>query len=181
MGCTVHDAINLLPGAEDISIKFSPEHNANDAQEAATFNMRRTMGVPLGVWNNENGQRIDNDAPATLWLGLSISAWSMTDTQWHLNEFSAISMLNTRSMSNAFRGWCEQNNLTTVLNKYLEANGTIKQQYVVADNGVEHNHDQAMALDKWHRDNHMVLSNQQMTMRASTMRAMARSCSGQAR
>eukprot|EP00971_Amphidinium_carterae_P199637 3962485-Amphidinium_carterae.2 len=51
----------------------------------------------------------------------------MTDTQWHLNEFSAITMLNTRSMSNAFHNWCDQNNLTAVLNRYLEVDGTIKQ------------------------------------------------------
>eukprot|EP00971_Amphidinium_carterae_P329775 6462452-Amphidinium_carterae.2 len=85
--------------------EFITEHNANNAQEAATFNLRGTMGPPLGVLNIEDWQRIDNDAPATLWLDHSISAWSMTDTQWHLNEFSAITMLNTRSMHNKFRNW----------------------------------------------------------------------------
>eukprot|EP00971_Amphidinium_carterae_P352634 6492683-Amphidinium_carterae.4 len=70
-------------------------------------------------------------------------------------------------MSRTFCKWCEQNNLMAVLNKYLEADGTIKQQYVMADNGVEHNHNQAMALHRWHRDNHMVLTNQQMAMRVN--------------
>eukprot|EP00971_Amphidinium_carterae_P317928 6320096-Amphidinium_carterae.2 len=72
-------------------------------------------------------------------------------------------MLNTHSMSRTFRNWCEQSNLMAIPNKYLEADGTIKQQYVTADNGVEHNHNQATALDasadgnsrqqcgQWHR------------------------------
>eukprot|EP00971_Amphidinium_carterae_P044658 878508-Amphidinium_carterae.2 len=63
-------------------------------------------------------------------------------------------------MSQTFRNWCEQNNLTTVLNKYLKADGTVKQQYVMADN-------QATALHNWHRDNRIVLTNQQMTMRVN--------------
>eukprot|EP00971_Amphidinium_carterae_P015030 296923-Amphidinium_carterae.7 len=74
-------------------------------------------------------------------------------------------MLSTRSMSQTFRNWCDQKNLTGVLNKYLGADGTIKQQYVAADNGVEHDHKQAMALHNWHRGNHVVLTNHQMTMR----------------
>eukprot|EP00971_Amphidinium_carterae_P042602 837685-Amphidinium_carterae.2 len=76
-------------------------------------------------------------------------------------------MLNTPSMSNTFRNWCDQNNLTAVLNKYLEVDGTIKQQYVIADNGVEHDHKQAMGLRIWHRDTQMILTNQQMTMRVN--------------
>eukprot|EP00971_Amphidinium_carterae_P349416 6491009-Amphidinium_carterae.1 len=44
---------------------------------------------------------------------------------------------------------------------------TIKQQYVTADNGVEHNHNRAMALHRWHRDNHMVLTIQQMAIPAN--------------
>eukprot|EP00971_Amphidinium_carterae_P142401 2820677-Amphidinium_carterae.3 len=59
------------------------------------------MGQPLGVWNVEDWQRIDN---AALWLDHSISAWSMMDTQWHLNEFTAITMLNTCSGPLSFNG-----------------------------------------------------------------------------
>eukprot|EP00971_Amphidinium_carterae_P017550 345718-Amphidinium_carterae.1 len=68
-------------------------------------------------------------------------------------------------MSTAFCVWCDNNNFNGVLNKYLEADGTIKPQYVTAGNGVEHDHKQAMSLHRWHRDNHVVLNNQQMTMR----------------
>eukprot|EP00971_Amphidinium_carterae_P094879 1877321-Amphidinium_carterae.1 len=71
-------------------------------------------------------------------------------------------------MSSTFHIWCEQNNLMPILSKYLEADGkTIKQQYVTADNGVEHNHNQAMALHRWHRDNAMVLTNQLMAIRVN--------------
>eukprot|EP00971_Amphidinium_carterae_P099632 1970547-Amphidinium_carterae.1 len=56
----------------------------------------------------------------------------------------------------------------TILSKYLKADGkAIKQQYVTVDNGVEHNHIQAMALHRWHRDNAMVLTNQQMAFRVN--------------
>eukprot|EP00971_Amphidinium_carterae_P328103 6459820-Amphidinium_carterae.1 len=73
-------------------------------------------------------------------------------------------MLNTRSMSNAFRNWCDQNNLTGVLNKYLEADGTIKQRYVFTDSGVEHNIRQCPYTGG---TGTTVLTNQQMTMRVN--------------
>eukprot|EP00971_Amphidinium_carterae_P266828 5292888-Amphidinium_carterae.2 len=55
--------------------------------------------------------------------------------QWHLNEFSAITMLNTRSMSNAFGNWCDQSNPTAVLNKYLEAVGRWRNQATICHCG----------------------------------------------
>eukprot|EP00971_Amphidinium_carterae_P265141 5259249-Amphidinium_carterae.1 len=69
-------------------------------------------------------------------------------------------------MASTFCNLRNQNNLTGVLNKYLEAVGTIWQQYVVADNGVEHDHKHALALHRWHRDIHIVQSN--LTMRVNT-------------
>eukprot|EP00971_Amphidinium_carterae_P341344 6480103-Amphidinium_carterae.1 len=48
---------------------------------------------------------------------------------------------------------------------------SVRQQYVMADNGVEHNHTQA-TLHRWHRDNHMPHGPdepaQQMTMRVNS-------------
>eukprot|EP00971_Amphidinium_carterae_P264421 5245414-Amphidinium_carterae.1 len=55
-----------------------------------------------------------------------------------------------------------------ILSKYLEADGkTNKQQYVTADNGEEHNHNHSIALNRWHRDNTMILTNQQMAIRVN--------------
>eukprot|EP00971_Amphidinium_carterae_P172696 3423582-Amphidinium_carterae.1 len=142
MANAVYSASIYYRRAEDISIEFVPERNGQEA-------------------------RIDTSAQSTLWLDHLISAWAITDTQWHLNEFTAIAMLSPHSMSQTFRNWCDQNNLTVVLNSYLEADGAIKQQYVVADNGVEHDHKQILSLHRWRRDNHMVLTNQQMTMRVN--------------
>eukprot|EP00971_Amphidinium_carterae_P127772 2531197-Amphidinium_carterae.1 len=62
----------------------------------------------------------------------------------------AITMLNTQSLR-TFRGFCENNNLSTLLNKYMEADGTMKPQYVTGDKGVEHDHKVAMALHKWNK------------------------------
>eukprot|EP00971_Amphidinium_carterae_P340672 6479125-Amphidinium_carterae.3 len=71
-----------------------------------------------------------------------------TPTQWHLNAYSAITMLSTRLMSTAFEQWCENNGLSTIISKYSQADGiTIKQQYRTADNGIEHI---AVSLRKWH-------------------------------
>eukprot|EP00971_Amphidinium_carterae_P352633 6492683-Amphidinium_carterae.3 len=72
-------------GAEDISIEFVPNHmeaNANKSigQETAMYNLRGAMGQPIGVWNIDEWQRIDNEAQATVWLDHSISAWSQSDT-----------------------------------------------------------------------------------------------------
>eukprot|EP00971_Amphidinium_carterae_P348666 6490619-Amphidinium_carterae.1 len=98
--------VNIRP-AEDISIEFVPNHieaNANKTtgQETAMLNLKGAMGQPIGVWNIDEWQRIDNKAQATIWLDHSISAWSQSDTRWRLNEFSAITMLNTHSMSRTF-------------------------------------------------------------------------------
>eukprot|EP00971_Amphidinium_carterae_P041450 813935-Amphidinium_carterae.2 len=56
-------------------------------------------------------------------------------TQWHMNVYSAITMLNTRSMTIAFKQFCENNGLSTILTKFIEAYGTIKPQYVTVDSG----------------------------------------------
>eukprot|EP00971_Amphidinium_carterae_P116509 2307870-Amphidinium_carterae.2 len=65
---------------------------------------------------------------------------------------------------------CENNNLSTMLYKYMEADGTMKPQYVTGDNGVEHDHKQAMALHKWNKgtDPSAVYNGQSITMRVGT-------------
>eukprot|EP00971_Amphidinium_carterae_P091864 1818539-Amphidinium_carterae.2 len=135
--------------AEDVSIEFVPMYNG---QEPVNMQLRQFMGSPLGVWTLDDWHRIDNQTQTMLWLDHSISAWATTATQCNLNEYTAMTMLNTRSMSQAFRNWCENNGLNLVLNKYLEADGTIKPQYVTTDNGVEHDRKMAMSLHKWHKD-----------------------------
>eukprot|EP00971_Amphidinium_carterae_P199638 3962485-Amphidinium_carterae.3 len=62
MGCTVHQY--TTEERRTLALSSFRSH----AQEAATFTLRGTMGPPLGVWNIEHWQQIDNDAPATLWL-----------------------------------------------------------------------------------------------------------------
>eukprot|EP00971_Amphidinium_carterae_P171607 3402236-Amphidinium_carterae.2 len=115
----------------------------------------------------DDWHRIDNQAQSMLWLDHSISVWATMATQCHLNEYAAITMLNTVSMSQAFKNWCKNNRLNVALNKYLEADGAIKPQYVTADNCVEHDHNIAMSLHKWHKGNEMVVSYQHVTMRVS--------------
>eukprot|EP00971_Amphidinium_carterae_P296834 5896961-Amphidinium_carterae.1 len=105
------------------------------------------MGPTIGVsWRN--GIESTHKPSTKLWLDHSISAWCTNETQWHLNEYTAITMLNTPSLRRTFRGFCENNKLSTVLYKYMEADGTMKPQYVTGDNGIEHDHKVAMALHK---------------------------------
>eukprot|EP00971_Amphidinium_carterae_P006378 125770-Amphidinium_carterae.1 len=59
----------------------------------------------------EDWHRIDTQSSTKLWLHHSISAWCTTDTQWHLTEYTAITMLNTPSFKRTFRGFCENDNL----------------------------------------------------------------------
>eukprot|EP00971_Amphidinium_carterae_P174486 3458920-Amphidinium_carterae.1 len=54
------------------------------------LNLRALMGNPIRVWTIDDWHRIDNNASTRLWLDHSISTWSVTDTQWHMNEYSAI-------------------------------------------------------------------------------------------
>eukprot|EP00971_Amphidinium_carterae_P318298 6327045-Amphidinium_carterae.1 len=73
------------------------------------------MGNPIGVWTIEDWLRIDNDANINLWLDHSISTWSVTETQWHMSEYSAITMLNTPNLRRSFRQFCEHNGLGAML------------------------------------------------------------------
>eukprot|EP00971_Amphidinium_carterae_P108388 2146150-Amphidinium_carterae.1 len=64
---------------EKISIEFVPNHleaqpDNPQEQEAAMFEIKNTMGHPIGVWNIDEWQRIDNEGAATIWLDHSISA-----------------------------------------------------------------------------------------------------------
>eukprot|EP00971_Amphidinium_carterae_P126214 2500381-Amphidinium_carterae.1 len=79
-------------------------------------------------------------------------------------------MLNTQSLRRTFGGFCENNNLSTLLNKYMETDGTMKPQYVTGDNGVEHDHKVAMALHKWNKgtEHNAVYNGQSITMRVGT-------------
>eukprot|EP00971_Amphidinium_carterae_P266909 5294337-Amphidinium_carterae.3 len=62
-------------------------------------------------------------------------------------------MLNTRSMTVAFQQWRDDIGLTTILNKFLKADGkTVKPQYVTADNGFEVDGNAAMSLHKLHSE-----------------------------
>eukprot|EP00971_Amphidinium_carterae_P039720 780168-Amphidinium_carterae.4 len=113
----------------------------------------------------DDWHRIDNNASTILWLDHSISAWCVTETQWHLNEYSAITMLNTNSMRRTFRGFCENNGLSTMLYKYMDNDGTMKPQYVTGDNGIENDHRQAMALHRWNRPEPAIYNGQHISMR----------------
>eukprot|EP00971_Amphidinium_carterae_P087594 1733215-Amphidinium_carterae.1 len=55
-------------------------------------------------------------------------------------------MLNTQSLRRSFRSFCENSGLSPMLYKFLDNDGNVKQQYVTMDNGIEHDHKQAMAL-----------------------------------
>eukprot|EP00971_Amphidinium_carterae_P012688 249964-Amphidinium_carterae.2 len=98
--------------AEDVSNEFNPVFNG---QEPQPLNLRNLLGRPIGVWTMDDWYKIDTTASTILWLDHSISAWCVTETQWHLNEYSAITMLNTNSFKRSFRGFCENNGLGTML------------------------------------------------------------------
>eukprot|EP00971_Amphidinium_carterae_P235779 4679317-Amphidinium_carterae.1 len=72
-----------------------------------------------------------------------------------------------QSVRGPIRVWCENNELKGVINKHLEADGTVKAQYVTADSVVERDHQQAMSLHNWHSDNELVVNSQHVTMRVS--------------
>eukprot|EP00971_Amphidinium_carterae_P346239 6487585-Amphidinium_carterae.2 len=55
-------------------------------------------------------------------------------------------MLNTRSLTIAFKQFCENTGLSTILIKFVQTDGTIKPQYVTVDNGLETDHKVAMGL-----------------------------------
>eukprot|EP00971_Amphidinium_carterae_P109220 2162718-Amphidinium_carterae.1 len=86
--------------AEDVSIEFVPMYNG---QEPLDMELAQFMGRLLGVWTMDDWHRIDSQTQKMPWLDHSISAWATTATQWLLNVYTAIAMLNTPSMSQAIR------------------------------------------------------------------------------
>eukprot|EP00971_Amphidinium_carterae_P255258 5067359-Amphidinium_carterae.2 len=71
-------------------------------------------------------------------------------------------------MLRTFRGFCENNGLSTMLYNYMENHGTMKPQYVTGDNGIKHDHRQAMALHKWNRPEPAIYNEQHMSIRVGT-------------
>eukprot|EP00971_Amphidinium_carterae_P106537 2110163-Amphidinium_carterae.1 len=57
------------------------------------------MGPTIGAWEVADWSKVDDRGNGTLWLNRSIATWMTTATQWHMNAYSAITLLNTRSMS----------------------------------------------------------------------------------
>eukprot|EP00971_Amphidinium_carterae_P350664 6491675-Amphidinium_carterae.5 len=53
-------------------------------------------------------------------------------------------MLNTCSITIAFKQFCKNNGLSTIQTKFVETDETIKPQYVTVDNGLETDHKIAM-------------------------------------
>eukprot|EP00971_Amphidinium_carterae_P104728 2074068-Amphidinium_carterae.1 len=72
-------------------------------------------------------------------------------------------MLNTRSMTTAFKQFCENNGFSTMLTKFIEADGTIKPQYL--DSGLETDHKVAMGPHTWHSGDNDMLANNRLTLR----------------
>eukprot|EP00971_Amphidinium_carterae_P115794 2293571-Amphidinium_carterae.4 len=92
----------------------------------------------MATWRIEDWSRPDNLANNTLCLDHSVATWITTPTQWHLSFYTAVTMLNTRSLSVGFKHWCDNNGLSDIRAKLLEADQkTIKPQSVTADNGLE--------------------------------------------
>eukprot|EP00971_Amphidinium_carterae_P018968 373673-Amphidinium_carterae.5 len=84
-----------------------------------SINIKQLMGATLGTWELAGWSKADNGDNGTLWLDHSVYTWMTTSTQWHVNAYSAITMLNTKSMTHS------DNGVTTMA------------QYVTADAGVE--------------------------------------------
>eukprot|EP00971_Amphidinium_carterae_P131130 2597584-Amphidinium_carterae.1 len=82
-----------------------------------------------------------------------------------MNEYSAITMLNTPSLRRSFRQFCDHNALSTMLLKYMDNEGNMRPQFVHQGNGVEHDHKRAMALHKWTGPAPTILNGQTVTMR----------------
>eukprot|EP00971_Amphidinium_carterae_P013187 260191-Amphidinium_carterae.1 len=136
--------------AEDISIEFNSLYNGTTPRD---ISIKQLMGPTTGTWELAGWSKADNGGNGTFWFDHSILTWMTTSTQWHMNASSAITMLNAKSMTVAFRQWCEDNGLTTIPAKFLENDGkTIKPQYVTAESGMEHDHNAAMSLHKWHNE-----------------------------
>eukprot|EP00971_Amphidinium_carterae_P036480 717262-Amphidinium_carterae.1 len=129
------------------------------------FNVKALMGNPIGVWTIDDWHRIDNNASTSLWLDHAIATWSITETQWHMNEYSANTMLNTPSLRRSFHAFCEHNGLSTMLHKFIDSEGHLRPQFVHQDNGIEHDHKRAMALHKWDEPEPTIVSGQHVTMR----------------
>eukprot|EP00971_Amphidinium_carterae_P213936 4245924-Amphidinium_carterae.1 len=126
------------------------------------------MGTPIGVWTIDEWHRIDNNASMSIWLDHSISTWSVTETQWHMNEYSAITMLNTPSLRRSFRQFCDHNGLSAMLLKYMDNDGNMRPQFVRTMASSTTTSAQLMALHKWNGPEPTMVNGQHVTMRVGT-------------
>eukprot|EP00971_Amphidinium_carterae_P067098 1328186-Amphidinium_carterae.1 len=121
------------------------------------ISIKPLMGPTVGTWELADWSATDNGANGTLWFDHSISTWMTTSTRCHRNAYNANKMFNTKCMTMAFRQWCDDHCLTTTMAIFLENDGkTIKPQYVTTDNGMEHDHNAATSLHKWHNEDNDV-------------------------
>eukprot|EP00971_Amphidinium_carterae_P346301 6487656-Amphidinium_carterae.1 len=90
-----------------------------------------------------------------------------TSTQWHMNVYSAVTMLNNCSLTIALKQFCESNGLSTIFSKFVKTDGTIKPQYVTVDNGFV-TRKIAMSLHVWHSGDNDILANNRLTFRVPT-------------
>eukprot|EP00971_Amphidinium_carterae_P179499 3560133-Amphidinium_carterae.1 len=58
--------------------------------------------------------------------------------------------------------------MLSMLYKYMDNDGTMKPQYVTGDNGIKHDHKQAMALHRWNKPEPAVYNGQHISMRVGT-------------
>eukprot|EP00971_Amphidinium_carterae_P087965 1740306-Amphidinium_carterae.2 len=127
----------------------------------------------MATWRIDDLSRPDNQGDNVLWLDHSMATWTTTPTQWHMNAFTAVTMLNTRSLSVSFKQWCNNNGLSDIWTKFLEADGkTITPQYVTADDCHETDHKAEYHLHKWHNEDDNVVANSHIAMRVNKWGSM---------
>eukprot|EP00971_Amphidinium_carterae_P242349 4812034-Amphidinium_carterae.1 len=63
----------------------------------------------MGTWRIADWLRPDNQGNNSLWLDRSVATWKTTPTQWCMNAFTAVTLLNTHSFSVGFKQRCDNN------------------------------------------------------------------------
>eukprot|EP00971_Amphidinium_carterae_P071631 1416634-Amphidinium_carterae.1 len=143
-----------------------PQILGNSGTMGRTFNSifyRCAENISIEFNATFNGQWA-NDIHLRNLFGPTIGTWQITDWTKADNRHND----TLRSMTIAFKQFCECDGLSTILTKVVETHGTIKPQYGTVDNGLGTDHKVAMGLHTWYSGHNDILANNRLILRLGT-------------
>eukprot|EP00971_Amphidinium_carterae_P309285 6146264-Amphidinium_carterae.2 len=66
--------------------------------DTRSISIRAQLRRTLATRRIDDWPRPDRQGNSALWLDHCVATWTTTPTHWHMNAFTAVTMLNARSL-----------------------------------------------------------------------------------